>query len=189
MKQLFYDLETTGVKHWRHGIHQIAGIVVIDGEEKERFDIKMQPYEKAEIIDKALEVGGITREDLQSYPSMEAGKIQLSRILNKYVDRFDSKDKFHLVGYNNRAFDDKFLRAYFEYNNDRFFGSWFWADSLDVMVIASYALREERAKLVNFKLGTVAKYIGLDFDDEAAHDAFYDVSKTLEIYNTLEILL
>lgn len=30
-KLLFFDLETTGVKFWRNGIHQIGGIVDIDG--------------------------------------------------------------------------------------------------------------------------------------------------------------
>lgn len=33
-KLLFFDLETTGVKYWRNGIHQISGAVVIDGKER-----------------------------------------------------------------------------------------------------------------------------------------------------------
>ena len=33
-KLFFYDLETTGVKHWKNGIHQISGRIVIDGELK-----------------------------------------------------------------------------------------------------------------------------------------------------------
>ena len=43
MKLLFLDLETTGVKFWRNGIHQIGGIVDIDGQEAERFDIRLAP--------------------------------------------------------------------------------------------------------------------------------------------------
>lgn len=42
-KLLFFDLETTGVKFWRNGIHQIGGIVDIDGQEVERFDILPSP--------------------------------------------------------------------------------------------------------------------------------------------------
>lgn len=38
MKQIFYDLETTGTKYWRNGIHQLSGLVVIDGEVKEEFN-------------------------------------------------------------------------------------------------------------------------------------------------------
>lgn len=188
MKYLFYDLETTGVKHWKHGIHQIAGIVVIGGEVKESFDIKMQPYEKVEITDEALAFAGITREDLAGYQDMANGKADFTSMLNKYVDRFNKKDKFHLVGFNNRAFDDKFLRAFFEYNGDNYFGSWFWPDSLDVLVLASFALREERTELPDFKLESVAKHLGIDFDPEAAHDALYDVQITKQIFEILEIL-
>ncbi len=188
MKELIYDLETTGVKPHRHGIHQIAGIISIDGVEQERFNIKMQPHPNAEITDEALKICRITKEDLKGYQTMKAAKKELTKTLSKYVNRYDKYDKFHLVGYNNRAFDDKFLRAFFEYNDDPYFGSYFWADSIDVLVLASYALRHERHKLYNFQLWTVAKYFGLEFDEEAAHDAFYDVQKTLELYRILEIL-
>lgn len=48
-KLLFFDLETTGVKFWRNGIHQIGGIVDIDGQEAERFDIRLAPNPAATI--------------------------------------------------------------------------------------------------------------------------------------------
>lgn len=48
-KLLFFDLETTGVKFWRNGIHQIGGIVDIDGQEVERFDIRLAPNPAATI--------------------------------------------------------------------------------------------------------------------------------------------
>ncbi len=37
MKLLFFDLETTGIKYWRNGVHQISGEIVIDGVTKESF--------------------------------------------------------------------------------------------------------------------------------------------------------
>lgn len=46
MKLLFYDLETTGTMYWRNGIHQLSGMVVINGEVKETFDFKVQPNPK-----------------------------------------------------------------------------------------------------------------------------------------------
>lgn len=42
-KILFFDLETTGTKFWRNGIHQISGAVVIDGQVKESFNYHVQP--------------------------------------------------------------------------------------------------------------------------------------------------
>lgn len=52
MKVLFFDLETTGTLVNRHGIHQISGAIVVDGEVKEEFDFKVQPNPKAEITRK-----------------------------------------------------------------------------------------------------------------------------------------
>lgn len=46
MKVLFFDLETTGTLVNRHGIHQISGMVVIDGEVRESFNFHVQPIRK-----------------------------------------------------------------------------------------------------------------------------------------------
>ena len=188
MKYLFFDLETTGVKFWRHGIHQLAGIVEIDGEVKEEFDFKIRPYEKAIIEQDALDIGGVTKQQILNYMPCRQGKIEFTKMLSKYVDRFDPKDKFFLVGYNNAGFDDKFLRVFFELNEDKYFGSWFWAGTLDVMVLASNYLKEERHLMQDFKLGTVAKHLGLDFDPEQAHDGIYDVKATRQIYQIIQLV-
>jgi DNA polymerase-3 subunit epsilon len=42
MKYFFFDLETTGTKYWKNGIHQISGLIEIDGEIKEKFDFREQ---------------------------------------------------------------------------------------------------------------------------------------------------
>ena len=59
-KLLFFDLETTGVKFWRNGIHQIGGIVDIDGQEAERFDIRLVLNSVVMIEQEALDVAGVT---------------------------------------------------------------------------------------------------------------------------------
>ena len=59
-KLLFFDLETTGVKFWRNRIHQIGGIVDIDGQEAERFDIRLALNPAATIEQEALDVAGVT---------------------------------------------------------------------------------------------------------------------------------
>src|ERR1035437_6528049 len=150
-KLFFYDLETTGVMHWKNGIHQISGSVVIDGETKESFNFKVAPNSSAIIDEEALLVGGVTKEQILAYPHMNVVYKQLTAILSKYVDKYNKTDKFHLVGYNNSSFDNQFFRAFFVQNLDNYFGSWFWSDTIDVMVLASNKLKHERSKMVNFK--------------------------------------
>lgn len=144
MKLLFFDLETTGTNPARHGIHQISGIVEIDGVEQERFDFKVRPNPKAEILDEALAVGGVTREEIDAYPPMEEVYCKLVALLSRYVNKYNKTDKFFLVGYNNASFDNQFLRGFFLQNGDNYFGSWFWSNSVDVMVLASQYLLAER---------------------------------------------
>lgn len=185
MKLLFFDLETTGTNPARNGIHQISGQIVIDGKKVEDFDFHVQPNPKAVIEEQALSVAGVTREQVLAYPSMGEVYKQLVAMLGKYVDKFNKKDKFFLVGYNNASFDNQFLRGFFLQNGDNYFGSWFWANSIDVMVLASHHLASRRHEMENFKLATVAKFMGINVDDAALHDAFYDIYLTREIYKLM----
>jgi DNA polymerase-3 subunit epsilon len=183
MKLLFFDLETTGTLVNKHGIHQISGMVVIDGEVKETFNLHVQPNPQALIEPAALEVGGVTEAQIKAYPPMGVIYNQFVDMLSKYVDRYNKKDKFFLVGYNNASFDNQFLRAWFIQNDDKFFGSWFWANSIDVMVMATPYLAEQRADMENFKQGTVAKTLGIAIDDSKLHDALYDIEVCKAIYD------
>ena len=119
MKVVFFDLETTGTLVNKHGIHQISGMIVIDGEVKETFDFKVQPNPKAEIVQEALDVAGVTKEQILSYPAMGYVYGQFTAILNKYVDKYNKQDKFFLAGYNNASFDNQFLRAWFLQNGTK----------------------------------------------------------------------
>lgn len=188
IKYLFYDLETTGVSYIRNGVHQLAGIYVEDRKVIDTINLNIQPHPKCEIEDEALKVSGVAREDLATYIPMEKAYLTFLHFLGRYVNKFDKKDKIYLVGFNNRGFDDKFLRRFFEYNGDQYFGSWFWADSLDVMVLAAYALRSVRTQMENFKLETVAAKCGVPFDPAKAHDALYDVGVTMKIFNLIPLL-
>ena len=69
-KLLFFDLETTGVKYWRNGIHQISGAVVIDGKVKETFNYHVAPSPQAEIEQQALDVAKVTEAQIKAYPPM-----------------------------------------------------------------------------------------------------------------------
>lgn len=186
MKLLFFDLETTGTNPGKNGIHQISGQIVIDGIVKESFDFHVQPNPKAQIEEAALQVAGVTREQVLSYPAMGEVYAQFVAMLGKYVDKFNKKDKFFLVGYNNAAFDNQFLRGFFLQNGDNYFGSWFWANTIDVMVLATAYLAERRPEMENFKLSTVAKFLGVAVSDDSLHNAFYDIELTKAIYEIVK---
>lgn len=185
MKLLFFDLETTGIKYWRNGIHQISGEIVIDGISKESFNFNVCPHPKCEIEEEALKICNVTREQILAYPPMQSVYNQFVALLSKYVDKYDKKDKFFLVGYNNASFDNYFLKAFFVQNGDNFFYSWFWVNSIDVMVLATLHLLEHRPDMTDFKQETVARTLGIDIESEKLHDASYDIYLTKEIYKKI----
>lgn len=108
---------------------------------------------------------------------------QFVDMLAKYVDKYNRQDKFFLAGYNNASFDNQFLRAWFVQNEDKYFGSWFWSNSIDVMVLATPYLAARRAEMENFKQGTVAKFLGIDVDSNRLHDALYDIEICKAIFD------
>lgn len=186
MKVLYFDLETTGLHPAKNGIHQISGILEVDGVIKEKFNYKVQPNPKSKIDEEALKVSGVTKEQILAYPPMAEVHKQFIEMLGKYCDKFAKTDKIFLCGYNSSAFDIPFLRGFFLQCGDNYFGSWFWSNSFDVMVLASYHLKEIRSQMVDFKLKTVAKEMGIKVDESKLHDAFYDIELTKQIYDLIE---
>lgn len=184
-KLFFYDLETTGLDCSRNGIHQIAGIIEIDGVVKEEFNFKVRPFPNDQIDPGALTIAGVTKEEIFNYPYHMDIYLQLTNIIARYINKFDKTDKFHLVGYNNCAFDNAFFRQFFTKCLDKFFGSYFHSDSIDVMVLASYKLMDERTLIDSFKLSSVAQYLGIKIDETGLHDAMYDIRLTREIFKTI----
>lgn len=181
-KLLFYDVETTGTDHKAHAIHQISGIIVIDGEKKTEFDFRVAPHPTALIDEEALKVSNVTKDQIMAYEANIMIHKKLLALLGRFCNKFNKLDKYHLVGYNNKGFDNDFFRTFFNHCGDTYYGSWFWADSIDVLVLASDYLQEERSKLTNFQLRTVAAYLGIPVDETKLHDAQYDIWLTWEIY-------
>lgn len=169
MKLFFYDLETTGLDCERHGIHQISGAIVIDGETKEEFNFKVQPNPYAVIDEEALKIAGVTKEEVMAYEPMQDVYKKIVAMLGKYVNKFDKKDKF--------------FREFFAQNRDMYFGSWFWSNSFDVMVLATPYLASCRADMANFKLSTVADTLGIKVEEDKLHDAMYDIYLTKAIFD------
>lgn len=179
MKLAYVDLETTGLIADKHGIHQIAILV---GDESLVLDCNVIP--DSWIDDKALEIGGKTKEQLDtSMPAREA-KVKLDSFLGRFVDKFNKHDKLAFIGYN-AIFDYQFLRSWYARQGDKFFGSYFWHPPLDVMTMAGFHLLERRPAMADFKLGTVAKELGIEVAETELHDALYDITLTKMMHEKL----
>ena len=185
MKIVFFDLETTGTLPNRHGIHQISGEIVIDGETKEKFNFNVCPNPRAEILDEALKIAGVTKEQILAYPEMSVVFKQFTDMLGRYVNKYDKKAKYYLAGFNNSAFDNPFLRGWFLQNGDNYFGSWFWSNSFDLMILATPHLAHKQPDMENFKLATVARHLGIEVIEEKLHDASYDIALTKASYDVI----
>lgn len=185
MVKVFFDVETTGVNYRMNSIIQLAGIIEVDEKVVETFNFLVRPHAKAVIEDKALQVNKRTREEIAGFPEMRTVHAQFKKLICKYVNPYDKTDRAFLVGFNNRFFDDPFLRKFFELCGDEFFNGLFWGDSLDVLCLASEYLSDRRARMPTFKLKRVAQELGLHVAPEALHDAPYDVTLTRQIYRVV----
>lgn len=185
LKLLFFDTETTGLRYWKDGIHQISGCIDIDGEIKETFDFKVQPNPKAEISDEALAIAKVTREQIANYPPMETVFSEFIKMLGKYVNKNDETDNFYLVGFNNSSFDNNMLRAWFKQNGGEKYSSWFWSNCFDVFVMATPYILNQRPKMKSCNLFNVAKALGIEVNEKKLHDAFYDNEITRAIFYKL----
>lgn len=175
MEIMYYDLETTGLSPNQHGIIQFAGLLEIYGELKMELSYHVKPYPDDLLDGQALAVTGTTTE-------MMAGYDDPTDALNWIIERTSAHlsgrrdDKIWLCGYNNAAFDDHFMRAWFlKAGKDKWaFGNLFWNESLDMRIICGAALKSDRPKMPNFKLKTVCEHLGVTVDDTQTHKAMYD---------------
>lgn len=190
MKILFYDLETTGIHPETTSIIQLAGIMTELTESNEikplgGFNYTMKPRTGREVDLSALDINGFTMEELATFQDDREVFEKFTKFLNKHIDQFNKVDKAILAGYNNTHFDTDFLRQWFIDNNNNYFGSYFWSNSIDVMPEASRYFVHYRPALLNFKLGTVAKAMGIETDKSSLHDGLYDIKLTLLMFKKL----
>lgn len=183
-KLLFLDVETTGLYPSKSGIIQVAGIIEINGEVIEEFNLNMAPFPEDWINDQALKANGVLRETLFDRPDPNVQFQKLISILEKHVDKRAAVNKLWFLAYNSN-FDNEFMRAWFKKCGDKDFSKWFHNPDLCVMRMAGLALMDERVQLDNFKQGTVARKLGIEVDESKLHDALYDIHITRKIFKKI----
>lgn len=175
-KVCWIDCETGGLDPTKHDIVQLAGIVEIDGEIKETFELRMRPSNPERLTAEALAVTKQTTAEVMAHPLSQAeGYRAFVSVLAKYVDRFNRADKMVWAGQNPR-FDIDFVRALFTVNGDKYFGSWFWGTAIDLGGFAlALQLMGLMPQTINHKLGTICEALQVPLD---AHKALDDVQAT-----------
>jgi len=184
IKKLYLDLETSGLDPQLNAVLEIGCIIEYRDVYKE-LTFNCQPFPNDLVDTEALAVNKLTEEKIRSFPNPIEVYNNLIAELTMHINKYNTKDKFVLLGYN-VGFDAQFLRNFFQKNQDKYFGSWFWYPPLDVMALAMRFLKEKRHLMKDFKLLTVAEELGLEVNPEEAHGAMYDVALTREMYNIVK---
>jgi len=183
-KLCFIDVETTGLNANRNGIWQVAAIITSpDGHTVlDTLKLEFNPGKTIEITEEALGVIGKSREALRALPmsSEEAYKLFVE-FLCKHVNKYDKMDKLQFIAYN-APFDDKFVRSWASRNGEKYFGSYFWYPSICVMQMVAAFVMPIRPVVQSFKLETICAMAEIEWNDDEAHDALYDIQKTRELF-------
>jgi DNA polymerase III subunit epsilon len=183
-KVLYFDTETTGLKHWENEIVQLAGIVEVDGEVKEKFNIYLRPDKLDKIEQEALDIQGKTKEEILAYPDRRSGFNEFLALLDRHIDKYNKLDKFIVAGQNIR-FDMGFVRAFFKNMGHSYFGSYFGGEELDSRLLYIALMLASRVdKLTKMRLTNICSALGVDLEN--AHDAMADIQAT---YDILQIML
>jgi DNA polymerase-3 subunit epsilon len=187
MKKVIYiDTETTGLDKVKHGMRELAYIIEVDGEELESGLFKINPltYNKeVEVDQKALDISNKTLDEITSddYADSVDCFNTFIEILDKYIDKFDTEDKFIVNGYNT-AFDTGFIQEWFKDNNHKFYGSYFNYKELDVFALVKFLKYMDFIDTPSDKLEITCEYFNIELE---AHNALDDIRATKELSNII----
>lgn len=184
-KILYIDCETTGVDHRHHDIIQISLIIEVNNVIKEKHNIFMQPSRYDNIDPTALEIQNRTVDEIKSYPTQDDGYKKIISVFNRYIDRYNKKDKFDYVGYNVH-FDINFLFQFFKRNNNPYLFSYI-GNKIDVYGLLQFLVATNKINdmnhLPNLRLQTVCDAFGVHID---AHDSMSDIEATRELFKIID---
>jgi len=179
MKTLFFDVETTGTRAETHDIIQFAGIIQ-QNDHFEEFNFKIKPRNFDDIDQRALDVNGITKEQLEKYPEAQGVYKEIVTMFDKYINKFDRNDKFIVCGYNVR-FDINFLNAFFKKSGNEYLFSYLSPVHIDPYPVLQFMQGNGLIKIENLQLETVCKHFGIEIEN--AHDAMADIEATKKLNN------
>jgi len=185
MNIFFYDVETTGFHHEKNGLHEIAYLIDSKKQVINKKSFNVKPFEGCAIKEEALLVGGVTLEQVQSYPEEDVVFKLVEKDLSNAVYGGKQNEKLFLAGYNIDAFDNRFFMKFFERNTGQILEDFFESETFDVLKMAKDYFKKRGLKLINYKMETVAQYFNIEYNPADLHKGFGDVLIVREIYYKL----
>lgn len=181
-KIAYIDSETTGLDSLQNDILTLSIIIEIDGQIKDKLNVEMQPFNYQSITDEALRINGMSIEQIKKFPQPHEAHKKIVALFEKYVNRFDKKDKLIPAGYN-VGFDVDFLFKLFQKCGDPYCGSYLDYHKLDVAsLVLFFKIHGFFPELEGFKLVDVCKALDITLD---AHKAEDDIIATRKVYHKL----
>lgn len=177
-KVFWFDVETTGLSPIKNDTIQLAYIVDIDGKVETKGEFFIQPFDYNNISMDALKVNGLTIDKLKTFTIPQTIYTKLQLVLSKFVDKYNSNDKFIPAGFNVQ-FDIGFLQQFFLKNMDKYYGSFFDYKAIDVALLAYMLVYFGKLRLEDYKLVTLAHHYGIKLN---AHNALSDIEATRELF-------
>ena len=153
-----FDLETTGLDPENCEITEIGAVKIEKGEITQRFASFCRT--KNPIPFDVQELTGITNEMIKDAPCVE----------DVVYDFYEWSKGCIISGYNIVGFDLKFIKKVATR-----IGIKFENDIIDTIIVA----RQAPINPSNYKLGTVAKFLGIELKD--AHRAYNDANATAQV--------
>ncbi len=180
VKLVWMDTETTGLNPEKHGIIELAMLIQLNDDVVDELHYFMNPVGR-ESTEEALQISGLTAKEIDGFVDWRNVKQNIKRILQRYVNPYNAEDKFVAAGYNVK-FDLDMLQGMWKASGDKYLYSFFDSPKLDVLSLVAIArwvgvLDRSRSNT----LSSVAKLIGIPFEEGEAHGALADIKKTRDV--------
>lgn len=170
---MFIDVETTGLSAEKNDLIQMGIIVEVDNAKAEVVEFKCQPFRYDTVQQQALDVHGISIEEIRTFPEPTAIVRDFISLLEKYTEK---GNKITFAGYN-CPFDERFVKAFLTKcgYSDTLYDTFFVYKSYDIFALVKAFFKERGITLINNKLATVCEFLDVDLN---AHDAVSDIEAT-----------
>jgi len=186
MAYIFYDTETTGTNDRYDQVLQFAAIH-LDDELRELSALNLRCRIKPYVVPSptAMMITRVTPDDLHAAP---LSHYEMMTEIRRWIQ---ARSPATIIGHNSINFDEGFLRQGFyktlhplyltNTNGNRRADTMRMAQATHIMAPGILQVPVNERGNPAFKLGLLASANGIAFDEDAAHDALFDVRATVQL--------